>query len=67
MSLTALYLAHRSSAGYLSAGDQIRVAHGVFGKLGRVSSTSPGHVVVHYDRGGREVIDLTRRSVWMVD
>ncbi|WP_164478394.1 hypothetical protein [Mycolicibacterium stellerae] len=48
------------------AGDRVRVAHGVFGRLGRVSSTTPGHIVVQYDRGGREIIDQTRRSVWVL-
>lgn len=49
------------------AGDRVRVAHGVFGKLGTITSTSPGHVVVHYDRGDREIVDPTRRSIWIVD
>jgi hypothetical protein len=44
----------------------VRVASGVFGRLGRVRSTSPGHVLVQYDRGGREIIDLTRRPVWVI-
>ena len=48
------------------AGDRVRVAHGVFGRLGRVRSTAPGHVVVHYDRGGREIIDITRRPLWII-
>lgn len=50
-----------------SAGDRVRVAHGVFGKLGTITSTSPGHVVVHYDRGDREIVDPTRRSIWIID
>jgi hypothetical protein len=49
-----------------TSGDRVRVAYGVFGRLGRVRSTSPGHVLVQYDRGGREVIDLTRRPVWII-
>jgi len=49
-----------------AVGDRVRVAHGVFGRLGRVRSTSPGHVVVQYDRGGREIIDHTRRAMWIV-
>lgn len=55
-----------SSHVVLTVGDRVRVAHGVFGRLGRVCSTSPGHVVVQYDRGGREIIDHTRRSMWIV-
>lgn len=47
-------------------GDRIRVASGVFGRLGRVRSTSPGHVLVEYDAGGREVVDPTRRALWIV-
>lgn len=50
-----------------AAGDRVRVAHGIFGRLGRVRSTSPGHIVVHYDCGGREIIDLTRRSILVID
>ncbi len=50
-----------------AAGDRVRVAHGVFGRVGRVHSTPPGHVVVQYDCGGREIIDLTRRSIWIVE
>ena len=50
-----------------AAGDRVRVASGVFGRLGRVLSTSPGHVLVQYDRGGREVIDPTRRPVWIIE
>ena len=67
MTIAASHFApSRMSAVPLAAGDRVRVAHGVFGRLGWVSSTSPGHVVVHYDRGGREIIDRTRRSVWII-
>jgi hypothetical protein len=48
------------------AGDRVRVASGVFGRLGRIRSISPGHILVQYDRGGREVIDPTRRPLWIV-
>ncbi|GAA2420198.1 hypothetical protein A7G45_01950 [Mycolicibacterium llatzerense] len=47
------------------AGDRVRVSHGVFGRLGRVSSTSAGHFVIRYDDGAREVIDPTRRQLWV--
>jgi hypothetical protein len=50
----------------ITAGDRVRVARGVFGRLGNVCSTSPGHVVVRYDDGGREIIDHTRRALWIV-
>jgi hypothetical protein len=50
-----------------AAGDRVRVAHGVFGRIGWVRSTSPGHVVVHYESGGREIIDLTRRTIWIIE
>jgi hypothetical protein len=50
----------------IGAGDRVRVAHGVFGRLGRVRSLSPGHILVHYDDGGRELVDLTRRRLWVV-
>lgn len=50
----------------LVAGDRVRVAYGVFGRLGWVSSTSPGCVLVRYDDGARDVIDPTRRPVWIV-
>jgi hypothetical protein len=67
MTIAASYFAPaRLSALTLAAGDRVRVAHGVFGRLGWVSSISPGHVVVQYDRGGREIIDPTRRSVWII-
>ena len=49
-----------------SVGDRVHVASGIFGRLGRVRSTSPGHVFVQYDRGDREVIDPSRRSVRVV-
>ncbi|GFG55223.1 hypothetical protein CQY20_32750 [Mycolicibacterium agri] len=49
------------------AGDRVRVAYGVFGRLGRVTSTSPGYVLVRYDDGARELIDSARRPVWVVD
>ncbi|MCA4724924.1 MULTISPECIES: hypothetical protein [Mycolicibacterium] len=48
------------------AGDRVRVAHGVLGRLGWVSSTSLGHVLVRYDNGARELVDPTRRPVWIV-
>jgi hypothetical protein len=48
-------------------GDRIRVARGVFGRLGRVSSTSAGHVLVRYDDGGRELVDPTRRPIWVLE
>ncbi len=48
------------------AGDRVRVAHGVYGRLGWVSSTSPGSVLVRYDDGAREVVEHTRRAVWVV-
>ena len=48
-------------------GDRVKVAHGIFGKLGQVRSISPGHVIVQYDRGGRDIIDQTRRSVWIIE
>jgi len=48
------------------AGDRVRVAYGVFGRLGRVCSISPGHVIVRYDDGGREVVDPTRRPLWVL-
>jgi hypothetical protein len=67
MTIAASHFAPSRMSGLsLAAGDRVRVAHGVFGRLGWVSSTSPGHVVVQYDRGGREIIDPTRRSVWII-
>lgn len=48
------------------AGDRVRVAYGVFGRRGWVSSASPGCVLVRYDDGARDVIDLTRRPVWIL-
>jgi hypothetical protein len=62
----AMTLAPVSCASLLIAGDRVRVAHGVFGRLGRVSSTSPGHVFVRYDDGAREMIDPTRRPLWVL-
>lgn len=50
----------------LVAGDRVRVSHGVFGRLGRVSSTSPGHVFIRYDDGAREMVDPTRRPLWLL-
>ncbi len=50
----------------LEVGDRVRVASGVFGRLGQIRSISPGHILVHYDCDGREVIDLARRPVWVV-
>lgn len=44
-------------------GDRIRVAHGVFGRTGKVRAAIAGHIIVHYDDGGREVIDTTRRGI----
>ncbi|MBB3606332.1 hypothetical protein FHT40_006021 [Mycolicibacterium sp. BK556] len=51
---------------HLSTGDRVRVASGVFGNSGRIRSISAGHILVHYDHGGREVIDPTRRPVWFI-
>ena len=48
------------------AGDRVRVAHGVFGRLGRVRLVSPGHVLVHYDDGSRQLVDTTRRQLWVL-
>jgi hypothetical protein len=48
------------------AGDRVRVSHGILGRLGRVSSTSPGHFVIHYDDGARELVDPTRRQMWLL-
>jgi len=48
-----------------ATGERVRVSRGVFGRLGRVSSTSAGHIVIHYDDGAREVVDLTRRQLWV--
>ncbi|MBN3459783.1 hypothetical protein JNN96_37780 [Mycobacterium sp. DSM 3803] len=50
----------------LVAGGGARVAGGVVGRLGRVSSTKPGCVLVRYDDGGREVVDSTRRPLWVL-
>lgn len=50
----------------LATGDRVRVAHGVFGRLGRVRSLSPGHVLIDYDDGGRQLVDLTRRRMWLL-
>ena len=50
----------------LAAGDRVRVASGVSGNPGRVRSITAGHILVHYDRGGREVVDPTRRPVWVI-
>jgi hypothetical protein len=51
---------------HLATGDRVRVASGVFGSPGHIRSMSPGHILVQYDRGGREVIDPTRRPVWVI-
>lgn len=48
------------------AGDRVRVSRGILGRLGRVSSTSPGHFFIHYDDGGRELVDPTRRQMWLL-
>ncbi|MCV7219167.1 hypothetical protein H7J51_28285 [Mycobacterium crocinum] len=60
----------RSTAGLsshrLSTGDRVRVASGVYGNPGRIRSISAGHILVQYDHGGREVIDPTRRPVWVI-
>jgi hypothetical protein len=48
------------------AGARVRVARGVVGRLGRISSTTPGHVLVRYDDGGRDVVDLARRPLWVL-
>jgi len=50
----------------LAIGDRVRVATGVFGSPARVRSISAGHILVHYDRGGREVIKTRRRAVWLI-
>jgi hypothetical protein len=64
---TALYFAHPAGRNvFPAAGDTVRVAHGVSGRLGRVRSISPGHLIVQYDRGDREIIDPTRRPVWVI-
>jgi len=55
-----------ASPSQIVAGDRVRVAHGVFGRLGRVRSISPGHVLVHYDDGGRQLVDPTRRRLWVL-
>lgn len=52
-----------SSQLVLATGDRVRVASGVLGRLGWVRSISPGYVLVQYDHGERQVVDLTRRSV----
>ena len=57
----------RYGATTLEVGDRVRVSSGVLGRLGQVRSISPGHILVHYDCAGREVIDLTRRPVWVVE
>ncbi|UNB49910.1 hypothetical protein [Mycolicibacterium sp. YH-1] len=54
------------SAHLLAAGDRVRVSHGVLGRLGRVSSTSPGHICVRYDDGARELVDPSRRQMWLL-
>jgi hypothetical protein len=51
----------------VATGDRVRVASGVFGNAGRIRSISAGHILIHYDHGGREVIDPTRRPVWVID
>ena len=51
---------------HLATGDRVRVASGVFGNSGEVRSISAGHILVQYDGGGREVIDPTRRPVWVI-
>ena len=56
----------RSAQTHLAAGVRVRVASGVFGRTGHVRSISPGHILVHYDCGGREFIDPTRRPVWVI-
>lgn len=55
-----------ASIGSLVAGDRVRVAYGVFGRFGHVRSTSPGHVLVHYDDGSRELIEASRRPIWIL-
>ena len=56
----------RPALAHLAAGDRVLVASGVSGRLGRIRSISPGHIVVHYDRGGRDIIDPTRRPIWRI-
>lgn len=63
---THAYGAARFGQTKLAAGDRVRVATGVFGSPARVRSISAGHILVHYDCGGREVIDPTRRAVWLI-
>ncbi len=58
--------AQTASSCFPVTGDRIRVARGVLGRLGRVGSTSPGHVVVHYDDGGREIVDPSRRPLFVL-
>ncbi|SCX32642.1 hypothetical protein SAMN02799620_05652 [Mycolicibacterium fluoranthenivorans] len=48
------------------AGDRVRVSHGILGRPGRVSSISPGHFFIHYDDGARELVDPTRRQIWLL-
>ncbi|CAM3308427.1 KOW domain-containing protein [Mycolicibacterium frederiksbergense] len=50
----------------LVAGDRVRVSQGILGRVGRVSSTSPGYIFVHYDDGARELVDPTRRQIWLL-
>jgi hypothetical protein len=50
----------------LATGVRVRVASGVFGRTGHVRSISAGHILVHYDCGGREFIDPTRRPMWVI-
>ncbi len=51
---------------HLATGDRVRVASGVFGNSGQIRSVSAGHILVQYDGGGREVIDPSRRRVWVI-
>jgi len=50
----------------LATGDRVRVSSGVFGNPGRIRSILAGHILVQYDGGGREIIDPTRRPVWVI-
>ena len=68
MSTTATSISYEpvTASCLVVAGARVRVARGVVGRLGQISSTTPGHVLVRYDDGGREVIDLARRPLWVL-
>ena len=50
----------------VTAGDRIRVARGVFGRTGHVRAAYKGHILIQYDDGGREIVDRTRRGMWVL-